>query len=603
MTSHDEIQASIRRLSKVGKCWSPSFSPDGEQLAFVSDLTGSPQVWRVPAQGGFPEAVTAFDEQATRVIWSPQGDWLAVESAPGGGMNTQIDIVRPDGRGGRRLTSGQRSCNWLNALSQDGAYLYYASNSEQPASMDSFQASLETGAVEKIASGGGIGFIESASPQGDRFLIKRVAYRGDSNLFLVDKSTQSEKLLTPHEPPASFDNARFSHDARQVWFISNRDDDMACLYRLSLDSEAAWTKVCARDDAELVEFALSGDDEAAALVWNVAGRTELELFSLPDGASQHSVELPGEIVDSLEFSADGKLLAMCISGSRLPLDIWLLDVDALTLRQLTKSPRVGVNPEDLAGAVLHRYAAHDDLPLTGWLYEPRGVDAPYPTVLSFHGGPEAQEAPRFRYDYQALLEQGMAVFAPNVRGSSGFGKRFVNLDNGALRFDAIRDIQSAVRYLIESGIAKAGHIGIMGGSYGGYMTMAGIVEYPELFAAAANLFGIVNFKTFFEQTEPWMASISKIEYGDPDTEGDLLDALSPIYKLDRVVTPVLVLHGANDTNVPVAEAEQVVEQLRARDVPVKYVLFPDEGHGFNKEENRIVSATAIVNWFVKYLLE
>ena len=223
-------------------------------------------------------------------------------------------------------------------------------------------------------------------------------------------------------------------------------------------------------------------------------------------------------------------------------------------------------------------------------------------VLSFHGGPEGQEQPRYRYDYQALVAQGIAVFAPNVRGSAGFGKRFVNLDNGALRANAIQDIASTARHLIDSGLAAEGRTGIMGGSYGGYMTMAGLAEFPDIFAAGVNIYGLVNFKTFFEQTEPWMASISKIEYGDPATQGDMLDALSPIHKIDRVIAPTLVLHGANDTNVPVYEAEQVVEKLREQDVPVEYILFPDEGHGFRKEENRIATAIAIVNWFAKYLL-
>ena len=599
----DAIQESIRRMAKVGRCWSPSFSPDQTQLAFVSDLTGSPQVWRMPVQGGFPEAVTSFDEQVTKAIWSPKGDWLAVEAAPGGGMNTQIDILRPDGTNRRRLTAGRFTNNWLNMLSKDGRCLFYSSNSEHSNSMDSFQVSLESGAIEKIASNRGIGLIENAALKGQKFLVKRVTYRGDSNIFLVDKSSKNETLLTPHKPPANFDNARFSHDAQQVYLISNRTHDFACLVRLSLDSSADWTVLCARDDAELVEFALGKNDEIAALVWNIAGRTELELFNLEDNTSRRNIELPGEIVDSLQFSADGSLLAMCISGSRRPRDIWLLDIGAYTLRQLTKSPHVGLRLDSLTSQTLLSYGAHDDLTLTGWLYRPPGVAAPYPTVLSFHGGPEAQEQPRFRYDYQALLEQGIAVFAPNVRGSAGFGKRFVNLDNGALRVHAIRDIQSTASCLIDRRIAKAGHIGIMGGSYGGYMTMAGLVAYPELFAAAANLFGVVNFRTFFEQTEPWMARISKIEYGDPDTEGDMLDELSPIHKLDRAVAPTLVLHGANDTNVPVYEAEQVVAQLRARDIPVEYILFPDEGHGFRKEANRIASATAIVSWFVEYLLE
>ena len=202
---------------------------------------------------------------------------------------------------------------------------------------------------------------------------------------------------------------------------------------------------------------------------------------------------------------------------------------------------------------------------------------------------------------KALLSQGIAVFAPNVRGSSGFGKRFVNLDNGARRVDGVRDIKATADHLVRAGLADPKRLGIMGGSYGGYMTMAGLTEYPDLFAAGANLFGIVNFATFFEHTEPWMAAISTIEYGDPVKEAEMLASLSPIHKLDRIQAATMVLHGANDTNVPVVEAEQVVEHLKKRRVPVEYVLFPDEGHGWRKVPNRIRSTVELTRFFVKHL--
>ncbi len=222
-------------------------------------------------------------------------------------------------------------------------------------------------------------------------------------------------------------------------------------------------------------------------------------------------------------------------------------------------------------------------------------------VISFHGGPEGQERPAFRADYQALLGRGIGVFAPNVRGSSGFGKRFVNLDNGPLRIESLKDIKACVDFLVGGKIADPKRIGIMGGSYGGYMTLAGMTEYPDLFAAGANLYGIVNFETFFAHTEPWMAVVSTKEYGDPVTQKDLLRQLSPLYKLDRVKAPLLVLHGANDTNVPLVEAKQVEEDLRKRGVPVESVIFPDEGHGFRKIPNRIRSTVEIVRWFERYL--
>jgi dipeptidyl aminopeptidase/acylaminoacyl peptidase len=279
----------------------------------------------------------------------------------------------------------------------------------------------------------------------------------------------------------------------------------------------------------------------------------------------------------------------------------VLDRETGKLRQLTHSPHAGVDLSKLARPELVHFKAHDGLELSGWLYRPPGVTKPGPVVLKFHGGPEGQERPWFAGGVQALLTRQIAVFAPNIRGSSGFGKKFVNLDNGPLRFNAIKDIKSCVDYLIQAKVADPKRIGITGGSYGGYMVMAGLTEYPELFAAGVNLFGIVNFETFFEHTEPWMAAISTIEYGDPKTQKDLLKDLSPIYKLDKVKAPTLVLHGANDTNVPVVEAEQVVKELKKRGIPVKYILFPDEGHGFQKIANRIQANIATIQWFEEYL--
>ena len=597
-----ELEDFITALARVGSCSSPTFSPDGRQLAFVSDMTGSPQVWRVPATGGSPQAVTAFDEQVNRVLWSPDGAWLAVEAAPGGGMNAQIHILRADGGGRRCLTPGGVSNNWLNGWSKDGAHVLFASNMRDADSMDSFRVNLESGGVDKLAANAGTGLIEDVSADDSSLLIKRVVYRGDSDLYHVDLASGDERLLSQHDPPASFDNARFSRDGHHVYCISNRDRDLACLDRLALDGSGDSQVLRARSDAELAEFALNQEQSLLALVWNMAGRHELELHSLADDRQIQTPDPPGEILSQLTFSPDGARLAICVSGSRLPQDIWTLDLRSLAWTQLTRSPHIGVDLGALVPARLLRYEAHDQLPLSGWFYPPPGQRQPYPTVLSFHGGPEGQEQPRFRYDYQALAARGIAVFAPNVRGSSGFGKRFVNLDNGALRVDAVRDIASSAIFLMEQGLALPRQIGIMGGSYGGYMTMAGLCEFTDLFAAGVNLYGVVNFRTFFERTEPWMARISKVEYGDPETEAEMLDALSPINKLDRVRAPTLVLHGANDTNVPVREAEQVVEALRSRRVPCEYILFPDEGHGFRREENRIKTAAAIVAWFQRYLL-
>jgi dipeptidyl aminopeptidase/acylaminoacyl peptidase len=218
-------------------------------------------------------------------------------------------------------------------------------------------------------------------------------------------------------------------------------------------------------------------------------------------------------------------------------------------------------------------------------------------VFIYHGGPEGQSRPNLNSDVQALVASGISVLLPNVRGSAGAGKAFMEMDNGPLRVNGVTDIADTSAYAVKAGLADAARLGIMGGSYGGYMVMAGVTEFPRMFAAGVNLFGVVNFDTFFKNTQPWMAAISTVEYGDPVKDQSMLAALSPLNKIGVVTTPLFVLHGANDTNVPVIEAEQIVASLKARNVPVEYVLFPDEGHGWRKLTNRVRSTTAIVAFF------
>ncbi|MFC1651415.1 prolyl oligopeptidase family serine peptidase [Candidatus Latescibacterota bacterium] len=599
-----DLETSVSMMAKIGACFSPSFSPDGQQIAFVSNLNGVPQIWIVSSNGGWPKLVTAIDDPIGSVIWSPQGDQLAFSLAPGGGMNQQVYLINLDGSGLRLLTNGGKETNWLGDWTHDGRFLTLASNRDNKAAMDAYIVDLSDSKMSLISRNQGIGYFIDVSRDGRYAILFRLVSRGSNDLFLVNLATGDEVLLTPHDGPGSF-FGKFSPDGQTIYLSSNKDRDLIAFGRIkltSMEKPGAIEILSERQDGELQGFVLNKQGTRAVLNWNVAGCNELSVFDLAKGKTEnHSISLPNEIVSGLTFSKDGQKLAMALSGAAAPRDIWVYNFNNAQLQQVTHSPYAGVNLEQLIRPELVRFPAHDGLELSGWLYRPSESTSAGPIVLSFHGGPEGQDRPYFRSIYQALLSQGIAVFAPNVRGSSGFGKTFVNLDNGALRFNGIKDIESCVDYVVQKGIADPGKIGIMGGSYGGYMVMAGLTEYPNMFAAGVNLFGVVNFETFFANTEPWMAAISTVEYGDPKTESDLLRRLSPIHNVDQVIVPTLVLHGANDTNVPVIEAEQVVDSLKERNIPVEYILFPDEGHGFRKTPNRIRSDVSTVRWFTQYL--
>jgi dipeptidyl aminopeptidase/acylaminoacyl peptidase len=595
----------VERMARVSRSTAPSFSPDGKYVAVTSDIGGLPQIWIVPTAGGWPRLITAGNDPVGAMAWSPRSDLLAFTLLPGGGLNAQVYVSRADGSGLRRLTDGGKENNSLGPWSDDGRRLALASNRRSAATMDVYLADPVSARMEMVAELGGVGGIASIGRDNRRVVLSRLKSRGDNNLYLLDLATRQEALLTPHDPPGQFSDGQLSPDGHTVYLSSNKDRDLQAFARIRLDANGApgpIEVVAERADAELEGFEIDHAGRSAVLVWNVGGRNELAFVDLATGRSHPGPALPAELVSGTTYSPDDRLLALTVAGAASPADVWILDVATDTFRQLTFASHAGVDLSALVKPELVRYRAEDGLELSGWLYRPRGASGPGPYVLSFHGGPEGQERPAFRSDYQALLAQGIGVFAPNVRGSAGFGKRFVNLDNGERRFAGVRDIKASADFLVAQGIADRRRLGIAGGSYGGYMTMAGVTEFPDLFAAGVNSFGIVNFATFFEHSEPWMAAISTVEYGDPVTQKDLLERLSPIHKLDRIKAALMVQHGANDTNVPVIEAEQIVERLKGRGVAVDYVLFPDEGHGWRKVSNRVRSTREMVEFFRKHLL-
>ncbi len=602
LAAGDDLAARIEAFGRISSATSPSLSPDGRQLAYLSNASGSPQIWIRDLRAGTARQVTNLPDPVGAVFWSPTGNQLAYSVLPGGGLNTQVWVVNADGSSARRLTPGGKENNGLAGWSRDGTALFVDTNKDNPSARDPALIDVATGRWTKLASNKGLNSI--ADMRGDHVVIGRLLGRGDINAYLIDRSTGAETLLTPHDGKAETSWGELAPDGRTVYVISNVDRDRQAFGKIALGADGKPGPIkyfATREDAVAESAVLSDDGRTAALFWNAGGRAELAWLDTASGRVRPGPKLPFDLAFPTRFSADGRTLAVTGAGADRTTDIYLVDVASGSVVRATQSRHEDIDLASLVRPELITYKAHDGVPLSGWLYRPRNASGPMPVVFNYHGGPEGQARPTMSPDAQALVASGIAVFAPNVRGSSGFGKAFMAMDDGAKRVDGVRDIEATTNALVSRGIADPKRLGIMGGSYGGYMVMAGVTEFPDMFAAGANLFGVVNFETFFRESEPWMAAISTTEYGDPATQADMLKSLSPIHKLDRIKTPLFVLHGANDTNVPVVEAEQIVSAMKARGVPVKYTLFPDEGHGWRKTPNRVRSTTEIVGFFVEHL--
>jgi dipeptidyl aminopeptidase/acylaminoacyl peptidase len=330
------------------------------------------------------------------------------------------------------------------------------------------------------------------------------------------------------------------------------------------------------------------------------------LISTIDAKSE-KVALPGQgIVGGMTVSKDQTKLAFSFSSPTQNGDIWLYDLNLKRLTQITQSDRAGIDPKKFLAPDLIKFETFDGRKIPAWFYQmptlaKRDGSSKIPVIVSVHGGPEGQERPGFNPLYQYYLSRGYAILAPNVRGSTGYGKTYTHLDDVEKREDSVKDLAAAVDWLKTKGGADPKRIAIIGGSYGGYMTMAAITLYPELWAAAVGTVAITNWETFLQNTSGYRRRQREVEYGRLDRDIEFLRRISPIRKIDRIRTPLFVISGRNDPRVPYTEGEQMVDALRKRGAPVEYKLYDDEGHGISKLKNRLELYPLVADFLDKYM--
>jgi dipeptidyl aminopeptidase/acylaminoacyl peptidase len=611
----------IEQYLSIKSASAPSFSPDGKRIAYLTNVTGTTQVWTIAIGSNDPHRVTNFEDNVSFVRWLDAG--ILFGKAKGGDENTQFYLIQPDGTGLRALTDDPNIRNNFGVVFGDGKQIAYASNKRNRQFFDIYTRELATGKEQLVYQYDGNADIAAVNEAGTKFIVSREGtdFSLDNNLYLIEPAGKNEYLLTPHTDASEFGNANFTADG--IVFTHNDGREFAGLAQLRKKNAATddWTApnrtVSILEDQkwDVTNVAMDPYGGKMAYAVNKDGFSELyirgyetdgkPLITVMEKKSE-PVKLPGQgIVSGLRFNSDETKLAFSLSSAISPSEIWVYDLATKQLKQITHSDTANVAPITFIAPALITYKTFDGRSVSAWYYQPQSTRTftldmnapngkglrvnrdPMPVIVSVHGGPEGQERPSFSGLYQYYLSRGYAILAPNVRGSTGYGKTYTHLDDVRKREDSVRDLAYAVDWLKKSGNADPKRIAVMGGSYGGYMTLAAITLYPEIWSAAVCTVGISNWESFLKNTSGYRRRQREVEYGRLDQDIDFLRAISPVAKVDRIKAPLFVIAGRNDPRVPYTEAEQIVAAIKKRGGVVEYKLYDDEGHGISKLKNRI----------------
>jgi len=601
----------FERYLNVRMAYGASFSPDGSQLSFLTDITGVAEVWSVPidmrpSASAWPIQITFRGNRCMSATFAPKSNMLLITGDVGGNERTQLYLASADGASLDELTTQPEVMYLFGGWSPDNLHISYSSNERDSRYFDVYERDIETGEVTLLFEHDGSNYAGKYSPDGQYVLITREEDNIHSQLLLLDRTTKEVRMLTPETGtgPSLYEDAVWSADRLGLYLRTNRNRQFLSLAYLDLVTHEMIYLSDTQWDIE--HLALTSDGATMALVTNEDGYSQLGLFDVANGWGERkpllTPTLPRGVVFETVWSQDGTRLAITMITPDDSADIWVWDTREGVVARATHSATGGIPHEAFAAPSLVRYPTFDEREVPAFLYLPKeGEQRNLPVVVYVHGGPESQSRPEFSGVLQYLASRGYGVLVPNVRGSTGYGYEYQSLDDVRLRMDSVKDLQYAVRWLSESGIADPKRIAVFGGSYGGFMVLSAVTTYPDLWAAGVDIVGIANFVTFLENTGPWRRKQRESEYGSLENDREFLKEISPIRSVDKITAPLFVVHGANDPRVPVGEAEQVVDALRKRNVPVEYLRFEDEGHGIVKRANRLVVYPAIARFLDKHL--
>lgn len=604
------IAVDVKKYTESRSASFVAWHPVKREMLITTRFGNVPQLHKVVMPMGDRKQITFYDEPVSSAIYEPvKGDYFTFNRDQGGNEFSQI--YKQDAATGKTtiITDGGRSQNGGLTWNHMGTKFAYMSTRRNGTDRDIYLVDTKKNNAEKLLislQGGGWGILDWTRDGGQLLVVEGIS-ANEGHLWLVDvmKGTKIE-LTKRSETGVSYADAAFSTDGKGIWFVTDKDNEFHRLAWLEMATKRI-TYLTTPIPWDVEGMSMSKDGKQLAFSTNEAGLSALYLLNTATKQYKKVEGLPSGNLGGFEFHTNGKDLAMTIQSARTSADVYVLNIETNLTERWTESEMGNMVPTDLSIPTLVKWKSFDDKEISGFYYKPAAkFTGKRPVIINIHGGPEGQSRPGFigASNYY-LNELGVAIIYPNVRGSSGYGKTFLTLDNGMKREESVKDIGALIAWIATQPDLDANRIMVAGGSYGGYMSLAVSTTYADKIRCALDVVGISNFNTFLKNTEGYRRDLRRVEYGDerlPEMAA-FFDKISPLNNVDKITKPLFIVQGGNDPRVPRSEAVQMAEKVKAKGGQVWYLEAKDEGHGFRKKNNTDFLLFSTIQFMKMYLLD
>lgn len=596
-------QYSISQYFAIRSIFGVSVSPDSKTIAYITNTNGMPNIWTIPIEGGWASQITLADNAITSLNYSPKKKELIYTSDNQGDENHQLYLIPDTGGESKLLTERHKGAQiTFCGFDKKGENILFSSNIRDPRFFDTYRLNLATGSEELVAEYNEPNpFIAVDWSANGRFILYQKHYtNANHDLFLYDINEKKMLNITEHNGIMKNSDGMFNKKADKIYFLSDYEREFTGLAKYDIRSgKNSWEQL---EKWDINHFTISNNEKSILYSVNESGSTRLKLKNFKTGKVK-TIKIPKGNCLSFQFTKDDKKIVLVLDSPQNPNDIFVYDLKKDKLKQITFSMIGGIPKSDFTVPQNIKYKSFDGLEINGFLYVPKGIkkDGTNPAIVWPHGGPEWQEKNLFNKYFQILTNRGYIVIAPNFRGSIGYGKTFQRKIYKDWGGDEFKDVLGAYDYLLETGYVDKNRIAVVGGSFGGFMTLTCITKAPDRWKCAVDIFGPSNLITFCNSVpEHWKPGVSEL-VGDVEKDIDMLKERSPINFIDNITAPLLIIQGKNDPRVVHTESDQIAEKLKSQGKEVEYHVLADEGHGFSKVSNQIMVWGYICNFLDKYL--